>query len=85
MLTFQQAAGSLRHAACVRRGLHAAYAALNRFLTSSDESPYFAEPRGTAEEVDWLYHLLWGWVEVIRLDLADPELWQAAIETSLTS
>ena len=53
-----ESSGSLRHAACARRGLHAAYGALNRFLTSSEDSPYFAEPRGTAEEVNWLYHLL---------------------------
>ena len=82
LLTLQQAVGSLRHTACVRRGLHAAYAALHRFLTSSEDSPYFAEPRGTAEEINWLYHLLWGWVEVIRLDLADPELWEAAMTTT---
>ena len=56
--TLQQAVGSLRHAACVRRGLHAAYSALDRFITSSEDWPYYAEPRGTAEEVDWLYHLL---------------------------
>ena len=80
--TLQRAVGSLRHAECVRRGLHAAYSALNRFLTSSEDSPYFAEPSGTSEDVDCLYHLLWGWVEVIRLDLADPSLWKAAMTTT---
>ena len=50
--TLRQPVGSLRHAACVRRGLHAAYSALNRFLTSSEDSPCYAEPRGTVEEVD---------------------------------
>ena len=79
LLTLQRAVGSLRHAACVGRGLHAVYAALNRLLTSSDESPCYAEPRGTVEEVNWPYHLLWRWVEVIRLDLADPELWKTAM------
>ena len=49
------------------------------FFTNSEESPYYAEPRGTVEEVDWLYRLLWGWVEVIRPDLADPGLWKAAM------
>ena len=82
LLTPQQAVGSLRHAVCARRGLHAAYSVLNRFLTSSEGSPYFAEPRGTVEEVNWLYHLLWGWVEVIRLDLADPDLWEVAMTTT---
>ena len=64
------------------RGLHAAYAALNSFLTSSDDSPYFAEPRGAVEEVNWLHHLLRGWVEVIRLDLADHGLWETAMTTT---
>ena len=81
LLTLHQAVGSLRHAVCVKRGLHAAYGALNRFLTSSEESPYYAEPRGTVEEVNWLYHLLWGWVEVLRLDLADPGMWKTAMTT----
>ena len=72
--TLQRVVGSLRHTACVRRGLRTAYGALNRFLTSGEDSPYFAEPRGTTEEANWLYHLLWEWVEVIRLDLADPRL-----------
>ena len=80
--TLHQAAGSLRHAACVRRGLHATHAALSRFLTSSEESPFFAESRGTIEEVNWLYHLLWGWVELIRLDFSDPGLWKATMTTT---
>ena len=80
--TLQRTVGSLRHAACARRGPRAAYIALNRLLTSSEDSPYFAEPRGTTEEVNWLYHLLWGWVEVIRLDLANPSLWKAVMTTT---
>ena len=80
--TLQRAVGSLRHAACVRRGFHAAYSVLNRFLTSSEDSPYFAELSETVEDVDWLHYLLWGWVEVIRLDLADPSLWKATMTTT---
>ena len=82
LLTLQQAVGTLRRASYVRRGLHAAYGALNRFLTSSEESPYYAEPRGAVEEANWLYHLLWGWVEVIRLGIVDPGLWKAAMTTT---
>ena len=80
--TLQRAVGSLRHAACARRGLHAVYGALKCFLTNSEDSPFFAESSGTVEEVNWLYHLLWGWVEVIRLDLADPCLRKAAMTTT---
>jgi hypothetical protein len=76
---FQRAVGSLRHIAQVRRSVHAAYCAFNRFLAASDTEPLFAEPRGTPEEIDWMYHQLWRWVEVIVLDLENPELWVTGV------
>ena len=80
--TLQRVVGSLQHTSCVQRGLRAVYSALNRFLANSEDSPYFAELSETVEDVDWLHYLLWGWVEVIRLDLADPSLWKATMTTT---
>ena len=76
---------SLRRAAQVRRRLHAAYSAINRSLTSSDERRHIACPRDTKEEVEWLYHLFWRWAEVIRPDLVHPEIWHASVMTNTTN
>ena len=85
LLALQKAVGPLRRAAQVRRLVHAAYSSMNRFLTSSDERKHIACPRGTPEEVEWLYHLFWKWTEVIRLDLAHPEIWHASVMANTTN
>ena len=69
----------------VRRGLHAAYPTMNRFLASSDARRHIACPRDTPGEVECLYHLSWKWTEVIRIDLAHPEIWQALVMTNTTN